>query len=76
MELVEHMFFSCLLTQQVWHYAVNIFWQLCVKRGNHGPWKSMMQCLFDQPMCNTLKHFSRIWFFLSIGLLKKNLALA
>ena len=50
MELVEHMFFSCLLTQQVWHYAVNIFWQLCVKRGNHGPWKSMMQCLFDQPL--------------------------
>ena len=28
----------------------------------------MMQCLFDQPLCKTLKRFSRIWFFLRSGL--------
>ena len=36
------------------------------KKKNLGPRKSfsMMQCLFDQPLCKTLKRFSRIWFFL------------
>ena len=29
---------------------------------------SMMQCFFDQPLCKTLKRFSRIWFFLRSGL--------
>ena len=30
---------------------------------------SMMQCLFDQPLCNTLKRFSHIFFFLRSGIL-------
>ena len=28
----------------------------------------MLQCLFDQPLCKTLKQFNRIWFFLRSGL--------
>ena len=28
----------------------------------------MMQCLFDRPLCKTLKWFSCIWFFLRSGL--------
>ena len=70
-ELVEHIFFNCPLAQQWWRYAANIIWQYSAKRGNLGPQKSfsMMQCLFDQPLRNILKRFSRIWFFLRIGLL-------
>ena len=28
----------------------------------------MLQCLFDQHLCTTLKRFGRIWFFLRCGL--------
>ena len=67
---MEHGFYSCCLLQQGWRYAANITWQLFVKRGNLGPRKSffMMQCLFDQPLCKTLKRFGPIWFFLRSGL--------
>jgi hypothetical protein len=69
-ESVEHMFYSCPLAQQVWRYAANIVWQLFAKKGHLGPRKSfsMLQCLFDQPLCKTLKWFNRIWFFLRSGL--------
>ena len=42
MELVRHMLFSCPLAQQMWCYVVNIIWQLFAKRGNLGPWKSLL----------------------------------
>jgi hypothetical protein len=79
-EYVEHMFYSCPLAQHGWRYAANILWQLFAIRKNLGPQNSfsMMQCLFDQPLCKTLKRFSRIWFskiwFSTIcnGLLKKH----
>ena len=47
-----------------------IIWQLFAKRENLGPRKlcSMMQCLFDQPLCKALKRFSHIWFYLRSGL--------
>jgi hypothetical protein len=69
-ESVEHRFYSCPLAQQVWRYAANIVWQLFAKKRHLGPRKSfsMLQCLFDQPLCKTLKRFNRIWFFLRSGL--------
>ena len=68
-ELVEHMFFSCLLAQQGWRYVANIMYQHLAKRGNLGVRKSfpMIQCLFDQPLWKTRKQFSRTWFFLRSG---------
>jgi hypothetical protein len=68
--LVEHVFLSCMLAQQVWCYVANIIWLLFAKRGNIGPQKSfsMMQCLFDQALCKTLKPFSHICSFLRSGL--------
>jgi hypothetical protein len=46
-------------------------WQLFAKRGNIGPGKSfpMVRCLFDEPLCKTMKWFNRIWFFLRNGLM-------
>lgn len=40
------------------------------KEGTFGPRKQfpVMQCLYDQPLCKTLKLFSNIWFFLRSGL--------
>jgi hypothetical protein len=68
--LVEHVFLSCMLAQQVRCYVANIIWQLFAKRGNIGPQKSfsMMQCLLDQAICKTLKPFSHICSFLRSGL--------
>jgi hypothetical protein len=45
------------------------FWQLFAKK-NLGMRQSfsMLQCLFDQPLCKTLKRFSHTWFFLRSGL--------
>ena len=56
MESLKHMFLSCPMTQQVWHYVANIMWQFFAKRGNLGlrEYISMMQCHFDQPLCKTL----------------------
>ena len=67
---VEHMFYSCPLAQHGWRYIANIIWQLLANKRNLGPRKpfSMIPCLFDQPLCKTLKRFSRIWFFLRYGL--------
>ena len=69
-ESMEHGFYRCSLAQHEWRYAANIIWQLFVKKRNLSLWKSfsMLQCLFDQPLCKTLKGFSRIWFFLRSGL--------
>ena len=63
---MEHRFYRCPLAQHGWRYAANIIWQLFVKKGYLGLLKSfsMLQCLFDQPLCTTLKGFSCIWFFL------------
>ena len=57
--LVEHIFLSCLLAQQVRCYVANIIWQLFAKRGNSSHQKSfsMMQCLLHQALCKTLKLF-------------------
>jgi hypothetical protein len=35
----------------------------------HGYLSPTMQCFLDQPLCKTLKWFSRIWFFLRANLL-------
>ena len=69
-ESIAHMFCSCPLAQHGWRYATNIIWQLFANKRNLGPHKSyfMMQCLFDHPLCKTLKQFNRIWFFLRSGL--------
>ena len=71
MESVEHTFYNCPLAQHGWQYDANIIWQLFADTRNLGPQKSfpMMQCLFDQPLCKSLKQVSQIWFFLIIGLL-------
>ena len=63
-KLVEHRFFSNPLAQQGWRCATNTMWQLFAEKRNLGPRKPfcMMQCLFDQPLCKTLK-----WFFLRSG---------
>ena len=60
---VEHIFFTCPLAQQVWHYVANIIWQLFAKRGNLGLRKSfsMMHCLSDQLLSIPLKPFNRTW---------------
>ena len=67
---MEHMFYSCPLAQHVWRYVANIIWQLFTRKRNLGPRKSffMLQCVFYQPLCKTLKQCSRIWFFLRSGL--------
>lgn len=64
METVECKFFSYPLVQQVWRYATNIIWQLFAERENLDPRKSfsMMEFLFDQPLCKTLQRYSRIKF--------------
>ena len=69
-ESVEHRFYSCPLAQHVWRYVANIIWQLFATKMNLSPHKSfsMLQCLFDQPLCKTLKWFCHIWFFLRSGL--------
>ena len=69
-ESVELRFFRYPLAQHGWRYDANVIWQIFAKRGNLGPSKSfsMMQCLFYQPLCKTLKQFSRIWFFSRSGL--------
>ena len=70
-ESVEHRFFNYPLAQQGWRYAANIMWQLLAKRGNLGLRKSfsMMQCLFDQPLCKAQTWFHRIQLFLRSDLL-------
>ena len=69
-ESIKHMFYNCPPAQQGWQYAANIIWQLFANKKNLGPRKyfSMMQCLFDQPMCKILNRFNHIWFFLGKGL--------
>lgn len=65
-ESVEYRFYNCPLALQGWRYVANVMWQFFAKRGNLGARKSfcMMQCLFDQPLCKTLRWFIQIWFFL------------
>jgi hypothetical protein len=65
-ESVGYKFYNCPLALQGWRYVANVMWQFFAKRGNLSARKSlcMMQCLFDQPLCKTLRRFNQIWFFL------------
>jgi hypothetical protein len=66
---LEHIFFNYPLPQQCVALPTNIMWQLLAKNSNLGPQKSysMVQCLFDQPLCKITKLFNHIWFFLRSG---------
>ena len=67
---IESVFYNCPLVQHGWRYASNIIWQLFANKRNLGPHNSfsMVQCLFDEPLCKILKMFNCIWFFLRSGL--------
>ena len=70
-ESVEHMFFNCPLTQQMWRYVANMMWQLFAKVSNLSLLKIYF---FNEAMplwstcCKTLKQFTHIRFFLKNGL--------